>query len=115
MRGIAVAKFSIAFAKTRFSELIQKAMAGEEVIITKDNKAVVKVVPIVSPGKKRISGPAKRQIWMAPDFDATHEDLIWQPVSDVNRPRSAITSHWTLHRQAASRNRDRPGAGLATA
>jgi prevent-host-death family protein len=41
--GLAVAKFSITDAKTRFSELIQKAIAGEEVIIAKDNKPVVKV------------------------------------------------------------------------
>ena len=75
MRGIALANFSIADAKTRFSELIQKAMAGEEVIITKDNKPVVKVVPIVSPGKKRIPGSAKGQIWVAPDFDAALEDF----------------------------------------
>jgi len=38
-----VARFSITDAKTRFSELIQKAIAGEEVIIAKDNKPVVKV------------------------------------------------------------------------
>jgi prevent-host-death family protein len=73
--GLAVAKFSITDAKTRFSELIQKAIAGEEVIIAKDNKPVVKVVPIVTPGRKRVPGSAKGQIWMAADFDATPEDF----------------------------------------
>jgi prevent-host-death family protein len=73
--GLAVAKFSITAAKTRFSELIQKAIAGEEVIIAKDNKPVVKVVPIVTPGRKRVPGSAKGQIWMAADFDATPEDF----------------------------------------
>jgi prevent-host-death family protein len=73
--GLAVARFSITDAKTRFSELIQKAIAGEEVIIAKDNKPVVKVVPIVTPGRKRVPGSAKGQIWMAPDFDATPEDF----------------------------------------
>jgi prevent-host-death family protein len=57
--GLAVARFSITDAKTRFSELIQKAIAGEEVIIAKDNKPVVKVVPIVTPGRKRVPGSAK--------------------------------------------------------
>jgi prevent-host-death family protein len=75
MRGIAVTEFSIADAKTRFSELIQKAMSGEEVIIAKDNKPVVKVVPIVSHVKKRIPGSAKGQIWVAPDFEAALEDF----------------------------------------
>jgi prevent-host-death family protein len=73
--GLAVARFSITDAKTRFSELIQKAIAGEEVIIAKDNKPVVKVVPIVTPGRKRVPGSAKGQIWMAADFDATPEDF----------------------------------------
>jgi prevent-host-death family protein len=73
--GLAVARFSITDAKTRFSELIQKAIAGEEVIIAKDNKPVVKVVPIVTPGRKRVPGSAKGRIWMAADFDATPEDF----------------------------------------
>jgi prevent-host-death family protein len=73
--GLAVARFSITDAKTRFSELIRKAIAGEEVIIAKDNKPVVKVVPIVTPGRKRVPGSAKGQIWMAADFDATPEDF----------------------------------------
>jgi prevent-host-death family protein len=73
--GLAVARFSITDAKTRFSELIRKAIAGEEVIIAKDNKPVVKIVPIVTPGRKRVPGSAKGQIWMAADFDATPEDF----------------------------------------
>ena len=65
----------VADAKSRFSELIQKAMMGEEVIIAKDNKPVVKLVPIVKSGKARIPGSAQGQIWMAPEFDATPDDF----------------------------------------
>lgn len=70
-----MAKFNVADAKSRFSELIQKAMIGEEVIIAKDNKPVVKLVPIVKSGRARTPGSAKGQIWMAPDFDATPDDF----------------------------------------
>jgi prevent-host-death family protein len=70
-----LAKFNVADAKARFSELIQKAMVGEEVIIAKDNKPVVKLVPLATPGKARKPGSAKGQIWMAPDFDATPADF----------------------------------------
>ena len=70
-----MAKFNVADAKARFSELIQKAMVGEEVIIAKDNKPVVKLVPLVTPGKARTPGSAKGQIWLAPDFDATPADF----------------------------------------
>ena len=70
-----MSKFNIAEAKTRFSELVQKAMLGEEVIIAKDNKAVVKLVALTPPQRSRKPGSAKGRIWMAPDFDATPEDF----------------------------------------
>ena len=70
-----MAKFNIADAKARFSELVQKAMVGEEVIIAQDNKPVVKLVPLVIPGKALKPGSAKGQIWLAPDFDATPADF----------------------------------------
>lgn len=68
-------KFNIAEAKSRFSELVQKAMVGEEVIIAKDNKPVAKLVPFDARGEKRVPGSAKGKIWMAPDFDATPKDF----------------------------------------
>jgi len=74
-RTISLAKFNIADAKARFSELVQKAMVGDEVIIAKDNKPVVKLVPLAIPGKARKPGSARGQIWMAPDFDATPADF----------------------------------------
>lgn len=70
-----LAKFNIADAKARFSELVQKAMVGEEVIIAKDNKPVVRLVPLATPGKARKPGSARGQIWLAPDFDATPADF----------------------------------------
>lgn len=70
-----MAKFNIADAKSRFSELVQKAMVGEEVIIAKDNKPVVKLVALEAPGKTRRPGSAKGKIRLAPDFDATPDDF----------------------------------------
>jgi prevent-host-death family protein len=70
-----LAKFNVADAKSRFSELIQKAMVGDEVIIAKGNKPVVKLVPLTIPGKARKPGSAKGKIWVAPDFDATPDDF----------------------------------------
>ena len=68
-------KFNIAEAKSRFSELVQKAMVGEEIIIAKDNRPVAKLVPFDARGKKRAPGSARGKIWMAPDFDATPKDF----------------------------------------
>ncbi|MBI4293600.1 MAG: type II toxin-antitoxin system Phd/YefM family antitoxin [Betaproteobacteria bacterium] len=67
-------KFNIAEAKTHFSKLVEKAMLGEEVIIAKDNKPVVKLVPLDKPKQPRKPGSGKGQIlYIAPDFDATPE------------------------------------------
>ncbi len=67
-------KFNIAHAKARFSELVQKAMLGEEVIIIKDNKPVLRLVPLDKPRQPRKLGSGKGQIlYIAPDFDAAPE------------------------------------------
>ena len=68
-----MSKFNIAEAKAHFSELVQKAMLGEEVIISKDNTPVAKLVPLAPPGQSRKPGSAKGRVRMAPDFDATPE------------------------------------------
>ena len=69
-----MSQFNIADAKTRFSELVQKAILGEEVIIARDNKPVVKLVPLDKPKQPRKPGSGKGQIlYIAPDFDATPE------------------------------------------
>jgi prevent-host-death family protein len=69
-----MSNFNIAEAKTRFSELVQKAMLGGEVIISKDNKPVLRLVPLDKPKLPRKPGSGKGQILqIAPDFDATPE------------------------------------------
>lgn len=71
-----MAKFNIAEAKARFSELVQKTMLGEEVVIAKDNKPVVKLVPVERLRQRRKPGSGKGQIlYVAPDFDATPADF----------------------------------------
>ena len=69
-----MSKFNIAEAKSRFSELVQKAMLGEEVIIAKDNKPVLQLVPLDKPKQPRKPGSGKGQVlYIAPDFDSTPE------------------------------------------
>ena len=71
----ATSRYNIAEAKARFSELVQKAMLGEEVIIAKGHRPVLKLVALDQPKRRRQPGSAKGQIWMAPDFDATPDDF----------------------------------------
>ena len=71
-----MAKFNIAEAKAHFSELVQKAMLGEEVIIAKDSKPLLKLTPIEpqEPRQARKPGSGKGHVlYMAPDFDAVPE------------------------------------------
>jgi len=69
-----MSKFNITEAKTHFSKLVQKVILGEEVIISKDHKAALKLVPLDKPKRPRKPGSSKGQIlYVAPDFDATPE------------------------------------------
>lgn len=69
-------QFNVAEAKAHFSELVQRASLGEEVIIAKDNRPLVKLVPIRSKKGKRRPGSGKGQLlWLAPDFDETPKDF----------------------------------------
>ena len=62
----------LADVKAHFSEIVQKAMLGESVIVTKENRPVVKIVAIKP--AKRVPGTGKG-IWMAPDFDEPLADF----------------------------------------
>ena len=65
------AVFNVAEAKARFSALVRQALAGEEVVIAKDNKPLLRLVPLEPPTGPRRPGSAKGAGRLAPDFDAT--------------------------------------------
>ncbi len=67
--------FNIAEAKARFSELVERALAGDEVIVARDNKPLLKLVPLDDHHRRRKPGSARGQIWVAPDFDAVLDDF----------------------------------------
>jgi len=67
-------QFNIAYAKAHFSELIEKASLGEEIVVAKDNKPIAKIIPL-RPAKKK-PGTGKGQIvFSSPDLDAPLEDF----------------------------------------
>lgn len=60
----------IAEAKAKFSQLVKRAEAGEEVLVTRHGKVVARLMPPATPpGKKPLLGALKGKIWMADDFD----------------------------------------------
>jgi prevent-host-death family protein len=68
---------SLAEAQVRLAELVEKAAAGEEVIITRDDKPVARLSaerPAERPTRKL--GTLKGTVvYMAPDFDEPLEDF----------------------------------------
>jgi prevent-host-death family protein len=63
-------------AKTRFSQLVDKAMRGNEIIITKAGKPAAKLVPYFPKTKRKI-GLYRGQMRISDDFDAPlPEDLL---------------------------------------
>jgi len=62
-------------AKARLLDLINAALKGETVIITKDSQQMVQLVPAGQPARRRQFGSAKGLIVMADDFDAPLADF----------------------------------------
>lgn len=66
---------NIHVAKAHLSELIQKALLGEEVIIARDNHPMVKLVALHQPAANRKIGLGKGMVEIATDFDKPLEDF----------------------------------------
>jgi prevent-host-death family protein len=64
-------------AKTNLSALIAAVEAGEEVVIARANKPVVKLVAMEPKPVQRIPGLHKGEFYMADDFDAPLPDEFW--------------------------------------
>ena len=62
-------------AKTHLSKLVDRAAAGESIIIAKAGRPVARLVPLQAP-VPRVPGNLKGRIWIAPDFDAPLPDDI---------------------------------------
>jgi prevent-host-death family protein len=56
-------------AKTRLSELVDRAAEGEEIVIAKAGTPMARLVPLPPAPPKRTPGLLKEQIWVADDFD----------------------------------------------
>lgn len=67
-------QYNVADAKARLSSVVREALSGYDVVIAKDNKPLVKVVPVSGSGR-RAPGSARGQVTMAPDFDAPLDDF----------------------------------------
>jgi prevent-host-death family protein len=66
---------NISEAKAQLSSLIEKVMAGEEVIIGKAGKPVARLIKYENNRQARRPGALKGKIKIADDFDVLPDDL----------------------------------------
>jgi prevent-host-death family protein len=66
---------TISEAKAQLSTLVERALAGEEVIIGRAGKPVVRLVPVIQRAEKRRPGTLKGRLRISPDFDELPTDI----------------------------------------
>lgn len=68
-------KIELNKAKSQIEALIQTALDGEEVVITRNDEPVLKLVPVSKSNIRRKAGSARGMIRMSEDFDEPLEDF----------------------------------------
>ena len=63
-------------AKTHLSRLVDKVVAGEEVVIAKAGKPMAKLIPFITATKKRKLGLLAGKLSVPEDFDAPLPDEV---------------------------------------
>lgn len=62
-------------AKARFSEIVENVLSGDEVIVTRMGKPVVRISRFASSNEPRKLGDLAGKIWMSEDFDDWPHDM----------------------------------------
>ena len=63
-------------AKTRFSELVDKAAAGEDVVISRHGKPLARLTRLAEPTVRVRFGVLEGKVKVPPDFDAPLPDDV---------------------------------------
>ena len=63
-------------AKTKLSQLVERAEAGEDIVIARNGKPVARLVPLASTGSfASVQGAWRGRVRIAEDFDELPEDI----------------------------------------
>jgi prevent-host-death family protein len=62
-------------AKTHLSRLVERAEAGEEIVIARAGKPVARLVPLGEKRPTRQLGAWEGRVWIADDFDEMDEEI----------------------------------------
>lgn len=73
-------------AKTQLSKLLERAEAGEEIVIGRAGRPIAKLVPYVSDRPKRVFGALKGQIVVHGDFNDLDAEIERDFEESIARP-----------------------------
>ena len=73
-------------AKTNLSRLLERAEAGEEIIIGRAGKPIAKLVPYVPEHPRRTFGALKGEIRILPGFDELDAEIEREFEESVAKP-----------------------------
>lgn len=63
-------------AKTKLSQLVERAEAGEDIVIARNGRPVARLVPVVGATKlAEAYGALRGQVQLADDFDVLPDDV----------------------------------------
>ena len=88
-------------AKTHLSDLLEQVMAGKEVLITKHNKPIARLVPEVGVNKSKIDDAIVRLKTVRKD--ARLDGLSWQELRDECRKNDQQLTDRILKNMEASK------------
>jgi prevent-host-death family protein len=72
----AVAQVGMHEAKTKLSQLVERAQAGEEIVIARNGKPVARLVPVDGTNSlASVYGALRGRVHMADDFDELPDDV----------------------------------------
>lgn len=60
---------NVAEAKAKLSDLMERALGGEDIVIARAGTPRVRLVPVTARTERRRFGQLKGQIWYGPDYD----------------------------------------------
>ena len=74
-----MATVNIQEAKTQFSRLIERVIAGEEITIARVGVPIARIVPIEPSTEDRAPGADRGRVAIADDFDVPLPDNVVEP------------------------------------
>ena len=63
-------------AKTTLSRLVERAQAGEEIVIARNGKPVARLTAVAGGQGRRPLGGWEGRVWISPDFDAEDPQIL---------------------------------------